>query len=286
MSLRIGAYEITTVIANRFRLDGGAMFGNVPKVLWNREQPADESNRIQLAARCLLLRGEGRIALVDTGCGTKLSEKEREIFVVDHTEDSLLTNLAAHGVQPEDVTDVIITHLHFDHAGGGTTRQSDGTVGPTFPNATYHVQRSNLATAREPNPRERASYLADDFEPVAEAGNLLMVKGNVQLLPGVYAFVSHGHTTAMQSVEVRGKDANEPSLFYPADLMPTDSHLKVPYTMGYDLHAAWILEEKQRFLEKIRPEKDFVVFEHAPKVGAVTIREGRKYHEIAEHVDL
>ena len=285
MPQRIGPYTVSTLIAGRFRLDGGAMFGNVPKTLWQREQPADELNRIHLAARCLFLQGEGRVILVDTGCGEKMSGKEAEIYAIDNAHDSLAAGLAARGIAPDQVTDVVLTHLHFDHAGGGTSVGPQGSLVPTFANATYHVQRENLETALAPSLREVASYLPANVEPLLQAGQLRTVEGEVEIVPGLFAFLSHGHTRGLQGVEVRG-DAEQPSLFFPADLMPTDSHLRLPYTMGYDLHAAWIIEEKARLLNRVRPERDLIVFEHAPHLGAGTIRMGKKYHEIAERVDL
>ncbi len=285
MPMQIGRYEVTSFVAGHFRLDGGAMFGSVPKVLWEREQPPDEQNRIRLAARLLLLRGDGRVIVVDSGCGDKFSEKELGIYGIE-SEPSLMAGLTANGVKPEDVTDVVLTHLHFDHGGGCTRLDESGKPVMTFPNARHHVQRANLETATNPNIRERASYLADNIEPIREAGKFVTIDGNEEILPGLRATVSNGHTAGLQVVEVLAEGGVGSPLFFPADLMPTHSHLRVPWTMGYDLHAQWIMDEKAPVLDRCLAENGIIVFEHDPEVGAVRLQMGKRYHEVAERVVL
>jgi glyoxylase-like metal-dependent hydrolase (beta-lactamase superfamily II) len=166
---RVGDWEVTEVHDGRFKLDGGAMFGVVPRPLWEKLIPPDEQGRIPLALRCLLLRGHDRVALIDTGMGSKWTEKERVIYAVDHSETDLLKDLAACGVAPEDVTDVLITHLHFDHAGGNTRLDEGGAVVPTFPGATYHVPAANLAHALLPEERDHVSYRRENWEAIEAA---------------------------------------------------------------------------------------------------------------------
>src|SRR2546425_6346104 len=175
-SLTLGGWSAHTLETGRLRLDGGAMFGSVPKPVWSRTHPADDRNRITLAMRALLLEGEGRRILVDTGIGTKFPPKLVDIYAVDHSEHTLERSLAALGLGVEDVTDVVLTHLHFDHA-GGATRGAGGRIVPRLPRARYHVQRKNLDNARRPNPRERASYLPENFEPLIEANVLELWDG-------------------------------------------------------------------------------------------------------------
>ena len=288
--MRVGRYDVKTILAGLFKLDGGAMFGNVPKVLWSREQPPDESNRIEMTTRVLLLRGEiegrERVILVDTGCGEKFGEKEVGIFAIDNESRSLAKGLAAHGVRREQVTDVIHTHLHFDHCGGTTQFGADGSIELTFPNAEIWVQRSNWETARAPNLRERASYLPENLDLLESSGRLRLLEGEDPILPGLVPFLSNGHTAGMMGLKVEGESDDAPALYFPADLMPLSSHLKLPYTMGYDLHAAWILEEKERLLGRIRPQHDVVVFEHDPRVGGVLVAPGKRYLDIVETVEL
>jgi len=238
------------------------MFGSVPKPLWSRFHSPDERNRIRLSMRCLLLEGPGRRVLVDDGIGDKLSPKFADIYRVE-SEPTLAGALAAHGVSPADVTDVVLTHLHFDHAAGSTRRAGERLV-PTFPAARYHVQRRNLENARHPNARERASYLPENFEPLAEAGALVLHDGPVMLWPGFELFTAEGHTRGQQLVRVSGAEG---TLYFVADLIPTAAHVRVPWVMGYDVAAIETMDEKRRLLERAVRERAWICLEHDPQVA-------------------
>jgi glyoxylase-like metal-dependent hydrolase (beta-lactamase superfamily II) len=262
VSVTLGQWRVRTLEAGALRLDGGAMFGSVPKPLWSRLQPADDRNRIRLAMRCLLLEGHGVRVLVDVGAGDKWSAKLADIFAFE-PEPTLEQSLAEAGLAPGDVTHVILTHLHFDHAGGATRRDGDRLV-PRLPNARYAVQRTNLDNARMPNPRERASYLAENFEPLAEAGVLDAWDGPHQPWPGIELIPAQGHTRGQQLVRVSGPEG---ALYYVADLVPTASHVRIPFVMGYDVAAIETMAEKRALLARAAAEGAWVVLEHDPAVA-------------------
>src|SRR5512132_235719 len=198
-ALTIGPYTVRFLSGGRFRLDGGAMFGVVPKVLWNRVAPADERNRIRMAMTCLLIEGDGKRVLVDAGSGTKDDAKFRDIYAIERPE-ALIEDLRAAGVAPEQVDTVALTHLHFDHCGGGTTRGEDGVVHPTFPKAHYLVRRQEWDDAHHANERNRASYLSDNYDPLAQSGQLILHAQDIEILPGVWMKNLPGHTLGHQGV--------------------------------------------------------------------------------------
>lgn len=281
----IGAWTCHAVMTGTFKLDGGAMFGSVPKALWDRSNPSDEQNRIQLATRSLLLRGHGRVVLVDLGCGTKFSEKETGMFAIDHSQYTLDAELARLGLQVADITDCIITHLHFDHAGGSTlVREPGGKPEVSLPNATFHLQKRNLDTATAPNMREQASYLPDTVGPVAalkDVGRLNVIDGDGEILPGLRARISHGHTDAMQCIEVRNNDGGL-GLLYAADLVPSIAHVKLPFCMGYDLCVRTLMDEKRSAFEELIESDGILFFEHDPGTAACTLTRGKRHYEPAE----
>jgi glyoxylase-like metal-dependent hydrolase (beta-lactamase superfamily II) len=260
--LTLGGWSVRTLEAGALRLDGGAMFGSVPKPLWSRLQPPDDRNRIRLAMRCLLLEGHGVRALVDVGAGDKWSPKLADIFAFER-EPTLEQSLAEAGLEPGDVTHVLLTHLHFDHAGGATRREGDRLV-PRLPNARWCLQRANLENARRPNPRERASYLPENFEPLAEAGVLELWDGPRTPWPGVELIPAQGHTRGQQLVRVSGPEG---ALYYVADLVPTSSHVRIPFVMGYDVAAIETMEEKRALLGRAAGEGAWVVLEHDPLIA-------------------
>ncbi|HKC09715.1 MAG TPA: MBL fold metallo-hydrolase, partial [Methylomirabilota bacterium] len=231
--LTLGDWTVRTLETGFLWLDGGAMFGSVPKPLWSRAHPPDERNRIRLAMRCLLVEGHGRRILVDDGVGAKFGPKLADIYRVELAEHTLELALAAAGRGVEDVTDVVLTHLHFDHAGGSTARLGD-RLAPRLPRARYFVQRANWDNARNPNPRERASYLPENFEPLMEAGVLTLWEGAQQPWPGFELFTADGHTRGQQLVRIAGPEG---VLYFVADLIPTAAHVRIPYVMGYDVAA-------------------------------------------------
>lgn len=278
----LAGWELDEVHDGRFRLDGGAMFGVVPRVLWQRLIPPDEQNRIPMALRCLLLRGHGRVALVDTGMGTKWSPKEIGMYGVDQSQTDLLQDLRALGVSPEEVTDVLITHLHFDHAGGNTHRDEAGELQPTFPRATYHVPAANLAHAHDPSERDHVSYMEENWEPLRSRGQLAPFEPG-EILPGVHAESWEGHTPGMVTYRVQGEDR---AVVHCADLIPTSAHVKLNYVMGYDLCARSSIREKRGFLERAVEENWTLYFEHDPdRALGLVIRDGRGGYRFQTHPD-
>jgi glyoxylase-like metal-dependent hydrolase (beta-lactamase superfamily II) len=262
-SLILGAWSVHTLETGRLRLDGGAMFGSVPKPIWSKSHPADERNRITLAMRCLLLEGEGRRILVDIGIGDKFTPKLMDIYGVDHSEHSLERSLAALGLGVEDVTDLVLTHLHFDHA-GGSTRLQGGILTPRLPRAHAYVQRRNWENAGRPNPRERASYMAENFVPLMEAGVLRLWDGPQRPWPGIELFTAEGHTRGQQLLRVSGKEG---VLYFVADLIPTANHVRIPFVMGYDIAAIETMDEKRDLLARAAREGAWICLEHDPHVA-------------------
>ncbi len=263
MHLTIGLWSIHALETGSFRLDGGSMFGSVPKPLWSRTNPADERNRIRLAMRCLLVEGQGRRILVDDGIGEKFPAKLADIYAIDHSEYTLERSLAALNLGVEDITDVVLTHLHFDHAGGSTRHDGERLV-PRLPRATYHVQRRNLENARSPNLRERASYLAENFEPLESAGVLRRTEGASEPWPGFRLLPADGHTRGQQLVRIAGPEG---TLYFVADLIPTAAHVRIPFVMGYDVAAIETMGEKQSLLAQAASERAWICLEHDPEVA-------------------
>ena len=242
------------------------MFGVVPKVLWERQKPADAKNRIEMTTNCLLLRGDGAVVLVDAGIGEKLDQRGRETFAVPPDGERLLDRMANLGVEPEDVTHVLLTHLHFDHCGWSTRRRGDAagneTWVPTFPRARYFLQRDELAHAFQPNDRDRPSYDRRNFEPLVEAGVLDLFDDEAEPLPGVRMVRAGGHSPGMCIVLVDGGREERAAFF--ADLVPTAAHLPTPWVMGYDLWPLRTMEDKPRWVAEAAAGDWLCVFEHDP----------------------
>ncbi len=256
--MKIGNYTIHPLETGSFALDGGAMFGVVPKTLWERAIPPDEKNRIPMAARALLLVGEGKVIVIDVGNGSKFNEKLASIYKIDNSRHSLVASLHAQGILPDQVTDVILTHLHFDHAGGSTFREN-GVVKPTFPNARYYVQREHWEAANNPTERDRASFFSDDFVPLQEHGQLVFTEGEGEILPGISCRLCNGHTPALQAPLISDGST---TMLYCADLMPTIAHVQLPWIMAYDLRPLVTLEEKRRILNEAVDNGWRLFFEH------------------------
>jgi glyoxylase-like metal-dependent hydrolase (beta-lactamase superfamily II) len=284
--MTIGPYTVHPIETGRFALDGGAMFGVVPRPLWEKSAPPDERNRITMAARALLLtgndRGKERRILIDTGNGDKLDPKLKSIYRIDTNAFNIVDSLAAAGVTPADITDVILTHLHFDHAGGATVR-GDGGVGPAFPNATYYVQREQWEAALHPTERDRASFFADDFMPLHDRGVLRFTEGEGTGIPGITLKVLHGHTFALQSPVISD---GHTTLFYCADLMPMAPHVQLPWIMGYDLRPLVTLEEKRSLLKRAVDEEWILFFEHDPAIAAARVRRSDRGFVLDAPVDV
>jgi len=276
MKIRLGDLELTSLMDGYLRLDGGAMFGTVPKTLWQERAPADARNRITLAMRPLLVRGE-RLLLVDAGVGDLMDAKRVDIFGIDRRE-SLDVTLAREGLARQDIDLVLATHLHFDHAGGFTRRESSGALVPSFPRARYRISHGEWADATHPHERNRASYLQDSLTPLAEAGVVDFFRGDEAPMTGVRVVRTGGHTRFHQIVylESAGKTA-----VFAADLLPTTAHLDLPWIMGFDLYPVETLEFKRAFLREVVDHEYLVFFEHDPVVAAGYIREagGKRYVE-------
>ncbi|MEK6774710.1 MAG: MBL fold metallo-hydrolase [Bdellovibrionota bacterium] len=283
IKLKINDYEICPVPTGIFGLDGGAMFGTVPKVLWEKSNPADDKNRIPMEARALLLKSPQMNILIDCGnggdfiakYGEKLGSKFNEMYNISDEGPSLKKSLAAHGLSFDDIHHVVLTHLHFDHAGGATCAV-DGKIVPTFPKAKYYVQKKNLETASTPNLRERASYFPANYQPLQEAGVLNLLDGPVEnFLPNLSAQISNGHTMAHQLIRISD---NKQTLVYCGDVAPTSSHVRLAWVMGYDLHPMDLIEEKIKYLGLAADGGWYLFFEHDPYCDAALIaRQGSDF---------
>lgn len=257
-----GDWTFRTVSDGCFRLDGGSMFGVVPRVMWEKHHEPDAQNRIELGLRCLFVEHGERRILVDTGIGDRWEERHRHMFAIEREADQLVGELRALGVEPGDVTDVILTHLHFDHC-GGTIRLQDGELVPTFPEAVHWVQQKHWRWAHLPSERDKASFRPDDFASLVNAGKLELVAGAAEILPGVRVTPVHGHTPGQQVVEFH---TGEGVVAYVGDLLPLASQLRVPWIMGFDLNPLLTLEEKKRFLSRAMEDDFTLVFEHDPLI--------------------
>jgi len=238
--------KLSVISDGHFRLDGGAMFGVVPKVIWERKAPADEQNRIRLAAASILVEIKGKKILIDTGMGDKWSKKERTIFAVEQPP-TLVESLARRGITPDEIDYVILTHLHFDHSGGGTRRNEAGNLVPTFPNARYVVQKKEWYAATHPHDRNRASYREENFRPLEAAGLLDIIDGDVEVMKGIRCRLSGGHSVGHQIILLEGREGVACHL---GDECPTRAHLPGPWVMGYDLDPLRAMQQKTRYSEE------------------------------------
>lgn len=247
-----------TIDTGFFKLDGGAMFGVVPKTLWYKLNPSDDKNLCTWAMRCLLIEQGDRLILVDTGIGNKQSEKFFSHFR-PHGDDTIEKSLAKHGFGLADITDVLLTHLHFDHVGGAVTRLANGTLIPTFPNATYWSNEAHWQTATVPNAREKASFLKENFEPIKSNGQLQMLTDGADICEGVHVKFVYGHTEAMMlpHIQYKGKE-----IIYMADLIPSAGHIRLPYIMAYDMQPLKTLAEKEAYLPQACAAGSILFFEH------------------------
>jgi glyoxylase-like metal-dependent hydrolase (beta-lactamase superfamily II) len=278
--MHFGDIEVLPIHGGNFYLDGGAMFGVVPKTLWEKKALADDRNRIRLAANSLLLRANKKNILVETGNGAKWEPKLRSIYGIQDG-DPLQDSLARAGVAAADIDMVINTHLHFDHA-GGNTRPVDGRDVPSFPNAKYVVQKAELTHAMRPTERDRASYFEDRFAPITDAGQWQLVEGDVEIVPGVSVVRIPGHNADIQAVKISGADR---TLIFVADMLPTRHHLPLAWMPGYDLYPLKTLETKRRRIAEIVKDKWIVAFGHDPDYLAATLHEHNGKVEF-EPVDL
>ncbi len=262
-TLLVGGMRVHALEAGIQWLDGGAMFGVVPRPLWERKITPDHRHRIPLALRCLLVETPNALVLVDTGIGNKESDKFRDIYGVDNAGDPtrLEDALRSLGFEVGDVDLVVSTHLHFDHAGGNLVLAPDGTMAPAFPRARFVMQKGELGFANSPSERVRASYMAKNYRPLVEAGLVDTVEGPSELLTGIQLLPTPGHTPFHQSILVESQ--GETAVFL-ADLCPTSAHLPLPWIMGYDLEPLVTLETKRAVLERASEEGWILIFQHDP----------------------
>jgi glyoxylase-like metal-dependent hydrolase (beta-lactamase superfamily II) len=265
--MQLGSFEVTPLLDGYFRLDGGAMFGVVPKALWEKRTPADERNRITMAMRPLLVRSR-RLMIIDAGCGDKMDAKFADIYGLDRRENLDVT-MARAGVRAGDIDLVLASHLHFDHAGGFTARDASGAARPRFPNARYLANAGEYEDATHPHERNRGSYFAENYVPLREAGVLDLMEDDQVVAPGIRVRRTGGHTRFHQIVylESGGKTA-----VFAADLIPTTAHVDVPWIMAYDLYPMETLEFKRGFVAEAIEREYIIFFEHDPAIAAGYIR--------------
>ena len=277
----IGEWKVIVLETGDFRLDGGAMMGSVPKVLWEQTNPAEELNRINLSLRCLLLDNGSKRVLIETGMGNKFNDKFKSMFAIKQSSDPLSDTLAKYGYNPDSITDVILTHLHFDHSGGALNCNENEVLVPAFTNAQYHVSESNWKLGVAPNPRDRASYLNENYLPLKDAGVLNLIADNSEILSGISSYIVNGHTTGQQLIKVESEGE---VLVFCSDLIPLRSHLKLPWIMGYDLNALLSLKEKTKFLQEAVDGDWWLFFYHDPKTIAVKIEKGDKHYNVVKEI--
>lgn len=265
--MKLGELEFHIISDGHVLLDGGAMFGVVPRPLWEKKMAPDARNRITLSMNCLLIHAGGKRILVETGAGGKMNAKLRGIYGLNGPR--LVDGLRERGVQPGQIDIVINTHLHFDHCGGSTQAEQDRVV-PAFPNAKYFVQRGEYEHAMHPNERDHASYFPENYAPLEAAGILTLLEGDRTIVPGVDVVCVPGHTANMQCVKLTGGGK---TAFFLADLVPTTAHLPLPWVMGYDLYPMTTLENKKRWIPEVVREGWLALFAHDARVPAAYLRE-------------
>ncbi|WP_130423109.1 MBL fold metallo-hydrolase [Edaphobacter modestus] len=285
----LGSFELTVCTDGTYLLDGGAMFGVVPKTLWQKRAPADEQNRILLGLNTVVVRTGSHTVVIETGIGNKQSEKMREIH---QNQELLPQSLAAAGVRPEEVDIVINSHLHFDHCGWNTTLQPDGLVTPTFPNARYFAHRGEVEHGHLQLDRDRVSYLSPNYDPLIESGQMTLlttegIRRKPEIVPGVSVELFPGHTRQLMAVHIESRShagASEHAC-YISDLIPTSSHLDTTWVMGYDLDPLECIAQRKRFYQRAIPEKWLVLFTHdhrTPMAQVVLNEKGKPVAQIQE----
>jgi len=258
--LALGDFELLGFSDGTYPLDGGAFFGVVPKVMWSRKMVADEKNYVTAGLNTLVVRTAKQTVLIETGMGNKLSDRMIKFY---GQPAKLLDDLSAGGIAPEDVDIVINSHLHFDHCGWNTVRDKNGKIVPTFPRAKYYAPEGEWQYARKPSERDQISYIPDNYDPLVSGGQMTLLKGGEEIVPGISVETFRGHTAHMQGIIVRsgGKTA-----CYISDLMPTSAHIDLTWGMGFDLYPLDTIESKKRYYSRALPEKWLTVFTHDAKM--------------------
>jgi glyoxylase-like metal-dependent hydrolase (beta-lactamase superfamily II) len=268
----LGDFELTICTDGIFYLDGGAMFGVVPKPLWEKRAPADPSNRILMGTTCVLVRTGKHTVLIETGIGNKLPPKLQAIY---GSSPVLMQGLEAAGVRPEEIDIVVNSHLHFDHCGWNTQRTASGEIVPTFPNARYFAHRGEVEHGHLQLERDRISYISENYDPLVASGQMTLVEGNQEIVPGISVEMYPGHTAQMLAVHI---DSGGRRATYVSDLIPTSAHLEPTWVLGYDLYPLTCIEERKRFYQRAVPEKWLLLFTHDHHVpmGYATLNEKGK----------
>lgn len=280
--MQIGPYTLYSIETSEFALDGGAMFGIIPKPLWEKKASADDQNRISMVTRSLLLVSEDRKIIVDTGNGSKWQEKFKDIYRIELDNMNMERSLNKYGFNADGITDVYCTHLHFDHI-GGNTQLIDGRLEPTFPNATYWAQSENWELANSPSEKDAGSFMSDDWSVLEENEMIQFVDGKESFLPGIENHLTYGHTTGMMH-PIIGDSSQK--LIYMADLIPMAAHIPLPWVMAYDIHPVQTVEEKREILPKIVDEEWSIFFEHDPVFQAAKVDFDGKHYQLKEGVTI
>ena len=280
--MKIGNYDLYSVETSEFGLDGGAMFGIIPKPVWEKKVSADELNRVNMVTRSLLLVSDEKKILIDTGNGTKWEEKYKQIYDINTDQYNIEKSLGKYGFSSEQITDVICTHMHFDHIGGNTKIKS-GEVVPTFPNAKYWISEENWKLANHPSQKDAGSFIEHDWKVLAENQMIEIIDGREPFIEGIDTIVTHGHTPGLLHPIV--SDGSN-KLFYGADIFPMVAHIPIPWVMAYDVQPVVTMEEKQKLLQKMEREDWILFFEHDPHIQACTVHKDGKHYKLNKEIKI
>ena len=280
--MKIGKYDLYSVETSEFGLDGGAMFGIIPKPVWEKKVPADELNRVNMVTRSLLLVSDEKKILIDTGNGTKWEEKYKQIYDINTDKYNIEKSLGKYGFNSEQITDVICTHMHFDHIGGNTKIKS-GEVVPTFPNAKYWISEENWKLANHPSQKDAGSFVEHDWKVLAENQMIEIIDGREPFIEGIETFVTNGHTPGLLHPIV--SDGSN-KLFYGADIFPMVAHIPIPWVMAYDVQPVVTMEEKQKLLQKMEREDWILFFEHDPHIQACSVHKDGKHYKLNKEIKI
>ena len=274
--MKIGKYKLFSLETSEFSLDGGAMYGIIPKILWEKQTKSDDLNRIKMVTRSLLLVSESKKILIDTGNGTKWSEKLKDRYNIDNTKYSIDFSLAKYGYKPDDISDVICTHLHFDHAGGNTCFEGNKIV-PTFPNAKYWISQSNWDLANSPSLKDAGSFMENDWRVLAENNMIKLVKKEEPFIDGIDILLTNGHTYGLLHPIISDE---KDTIFFGADIFPTVAHLNLAWIMAYDIEPIVTIKEKLNLLNMIQKNNWKIFFEHDLNVEACTIKKVKNNYSL------
>ncbi len=281
--LNLGGVKVASIYFGSIMLDGGSMFGVVPRSIWEKLLPPVEGNLVSFAMRGIVIFDGDKKIVVDAGAGKKYSDKQMKIFGFTYPEGDIESSLNKIGLNAEDITDAIITHLHFDHAGGFTFNDDEGNLKLQFPNAKHYLQEEQFNEAKNPNLREKSSILEENWKPILDSDLLRLVKDDERISEHVSVKKSDGHTKGMQTVWVKG---DEKKLVFLSDLIPTSAHLPINYTMGFDMNIEKIMQERIDTIDRIISENWIAAFEHDPNLIACYVKQGRKHPEPAAIVEF